>query len=112
VLHGATAAHTEMRADRSDALGARPIHVQEPATIRMSGDGLRIEGVFPGSGAEAAGLAVGDLIVAIDGVPVANLGATVATDRIRGTAGTRVTLTVRRDGHDAQRSVERRQLRS
>jgi carboxyl-terminal processing protease len=76
------------------------------------GDALRIEGIVPGSGAEAAGLARGDLIIAIDGVPVAGMGGSGATDRIRGVAGTRVTLTIRRNGEDVQRSVERRPLPS
>ncbi len=43
VLHGATAAYTEMWADRSDALGARPVDVQESATIRMSGNGVDLD---------------------------------------------------------------------
>jgi len=45
-------------------------------------------------------------------VPVAALGTIAALDRIRGLAGTSVTLTVRHDGHDERRSVERRELRS
>ena len=40
VLHGATAAYGEMRADGSDALAARRVDVQEAAAIRMPGDGV------------------------------------------------------------------------
>jgi hypothetical protein len=76
------------------------------------GDLLRITRVLPGSGALDAGLSAGDLIVAVDGVPVATLGMAAAIANIRGPAGTTVTLTLRRDGHDAPRSVERRQIRS
>jgi hypothetical protein len=43
VLHGAPAAYAEMRTDRSDAFDARLVDVQEPATIRMSGDGLNLD---------------------------------------------------------------------
>ena len=76
------------------------------------GDMLRITRVLPGSGALDAGLSAGDLIIAIDGIPVATLGMTAAIANIRGPAGTTVTLTLRRDGHDARWSVERRQIRS
>jgi hypothetical protein len=75
-------------------------------------DGLRIMYVMPGSGALDAGLRAGDLIVAIEGVPVATLGAQAAVDHIRGAAGTTVMLTLRRDGHDTRREVARRPIRS
>lgn len=76
------------------------------------GDALRVVAVFPSSGAHDAGVTEGDLIVAIDGVPVATLDLDGAIGRIRGPVGTSVTLTVRRDGHDGRVAVERRQLRS
>jgi membrane-associated protease RseP (regulator of RpoE activity) len=82
--------------------------------VELFADGelLRITRVLPGSGALDAGLSAGDLIVAIDGVPVATLSMPAAIAGIRGPAGTTVTLTLRRDGHDTRRSVERRQMRS
>ncbi|MGH9885715.1 MAG: carboxypeptidase regulatory-like domain-containing protein, partial [bacterium] len=94
--------------DRPRAENSAGIGVQ----IMPYGDGLRIVGVLPGSGAEAAGLVVGDQIVAINGVPVAGMGIVAATDRIRGAVGTSVMLTLRREGHDVVRAVERRPLRS
>lgn len=94
--------------DRPRAENTAGIGVQ----LSPQGDVLRIVSVMRDSGAQAAGLAVGDLIVAVDDVPVATLGTNTAIDRIRGLAGTSVTLTLRRAGHDARRSVERRQLRS
>lgn len=57
---------------------------------------LRITAVVPGGGAAEAGLAAGDEILAVEGVPVAELGMAGAVDRIRGPEDTRVRLTVRR----------------
>jgi hypothetical protein len=67
VLHGATSAHTEMRADRSDTFGARSIDVQEPAAIGMSGDGVDFNR-FAGQGAghiDRAIGACGDAVAAV-----------------------------------------------
>ncbi|HEY0990216.1 MAG TPA: PDZ domain-containing protein, partial [Kofleriaceae bacterium] len=64
------------------------------------------------SGALDAGLRAGDLIVAVEGVPVATLGAQAAVDHIRGAVGTTVTLTLRRDGHDTRLEVARHPIRS
>lgn len=76
------------------------------------GDALRVIRVLPGSGAADAGIAFGDRIIAIDGQPVAPLGVDGTVARIRGVAGTTVTLTLRRDGHDVQLVIERRPIRT
>ncbi len=55
--------------------------------------GLRVEDVFPGSPAAKAGLARGDLIVAVGSTSLASR-ATLGPRLIKGKAGTRVTLTV------------------
>jgi carboxyl-terminal processing protease len=62
---------------------------------------IRIVAPMAGSPAEAAGIRAGDVIVAIDGVPVAGEEVTAAMDRVRGPAGTTVTLTLERVGADA-----------
>jgi hypothetical protein len=74
------------------------------------GDALRVVAVLPNSGAIDAGLDAGDLIISVDDVAVATLGANDAIAKLRGPPGTSVTLTVRRDGHSSRRSVERRKL--
>jgi carboxyl-terminal processing protease len=56
--------------------------------------GLRVEDVFPGSPAAKAGLARGDLIVAVGGTSLASRPATLGPRLIKGRAGTPVTLTV------------------
>jgi hypothetical protein len=79
--------------------------------LNPDGEALRVTRVLPGSGAFDAGLGFGDRISAIDGVPVATLGVDAAIARVRGAAGTTVTLTLRRDGRDVQVVVDRRLLR-
>lgn len=78
--------------------------------LSPDGDALWVTGVVPGSGAFDAGIGFGDRVIAIDGLPVSPLGVEGAIARIRGIAGTTVTLTLRRDGQDLQLVVERRQL--
>jgi hypothetical protein len=55
-----------------------------------------VTGVMPGGGAAAAGLVQGDVIVRVDGAPVAELGFAGAANAIRGPEGTSVRLSLRR----------------
>ena len=57
------------------------------------------------------GLARGDLILAVDGVPVTALGFGGAIDAIRGTEGTWVLLRIRRDPSTFEVRVGRRIVR-
>lgn len=66
------------------------------AVLSAADDGLRITQLIEGGGAADAGMAVGDVITAIDGQPVLELGMNGAIQRIRGVVGTTVTLSVRR----------------
>jgi carboxyl-terminal processing protease len=65
----------------------------------MRKDGaLRIERVLPGSPAEEAGLQDGDVIVRVDDTQLAEVGASVLAELIRGDRGTQVLLGVLRPG--------------
>lgn len=64
--------------------------------IGAVGDGLRVSEVFPGSGCAEAGLEIDDVIVAVDGVAVIELGFDSALQRLRGPAGTTVQVSLRR----------------
>jgi carboxyl-terminal processing protease len=55
---------------------------------------VAVSSVQPGSPADRAGLAVGDVIRTVDGVNVDPLTIADVTNRLRGDAGTRVTVTV------------------
>jgi carboxyl-terminal processing protease len=57
-------------------------------------EGLRIASVFPDTPADRAGLEEGDVIVAVEGEPIAGVPADVSTARIKGPPGTEVELRV------------------
>jgi carboxyl-terminal processing protease len=61
-------------------------------------EGLRVESVFKGSPADAAGIEVGDTIVSVDGRSIAGLDSNAATDLIKGPEGSAVTVGVRGPG--------------
>jgi len=68
--------------------------VEDRTVVPDPGAGLRVGLVQDGSPAAAAGLVVGDVIVAVDGGPVSFLGRAAASQYLRDHAGQRVTLTV------------------
>ena len=76
------------------------------------GDALRVEAVYPGSGAAAAGIVAGDLVIAVDGVSVTQSGLEGAVAKIRGVVGTTVSVTLRRGEQPIVLVVERRKLRA
>lgn len=65
-------------------------------------DGVNILSVMPGTPGEAAGLQVGDKILAVDGTPTEALGREEVALHIRGEVGTEVTLTIRRSGAETK----------
>jgi hypothetical protein len=75
------------------------------------GDGLLVTGVLPGGGAAEVGMARGDLILAVDGRAVAELGLTTAVEAIRGPEGTRVLLRLQRGERTVELVVPRRLVR-
>jgi carboxyl-terminal processing protease len=68
--------------------------------------GLKVLRVFDGSPAEGAHIHAGDLILAVNGRPIAGLSSEVSTNRIKGPAGTSVELRVYTPGDDSDRTVK------
>ena len=66
--------------------------------VSLDPHGLRVMGVFAGSPASRAGLARGDLIVRVGSTSLANRSADFGSRLIKGRAGTKVTLTIQRNG--------------
>ena len=74
--------------------------------------GLRILTVFKGSPAAKGGLEPGDEIIAVNGNPLKGASSEQATTRIKGRAGTKVTLTVVSGQGQAARRQARARARS
>ncbi len=64
-------------------------------TVQFGDDALQVEQVYPGSPAARAGIAAGDAIVSVAGVPVSRRGPEKSRDAILGRDGTDVRLRVR-----------------
>ena len=67
-------------------------------TVREDEKGFDIVQVEPGGPAREAGLAPGDIIIAVEGEDAFAMGTDGARNRIRGEEGTEVQITVLRDG--------------
>jgi protocatechuate 3,4-dioxygenase beta subunit len=80
-------------------------------TLKADRDALLVERVFADSGAAEAGISAGDRIVAVDGVPVAQLGFDGSIQSIRGPEGTSAQLTIRRGDAQLELAVVRKPLR-
>lgn len=68
---------------------------------------IEVVNVMPDSPALEAGICPGDVIVAVDGTPVENLGYSTAIDMIRGEEGTVAQFTILRDSRLIDFSIER-----
>jgi carboxyl-terminal processing protease len=68
------------------------------AYVDVTGKYLTIIGPMPGSPAEQAGLKKGDNVIAVDKKDVTGMDGQLVLNRILGPAGTKVTLTIQREG--------------
>jgi hypothetical protein len=82
------------REARRASLGTMP-------DFAFEGEGVRVQQVMPGSGAETAGIRAGDVIVAFDGEPVADLRTYSALLKAR-SPGDEVEVTVLREGGEVR----------
>jgi carboxyl-terminal processing protease len=74
-------------------------------TVQPDRRGLKVISVFEDTPAKRAGIKRGDLIVGVNGKSIAGVPSDVATARIKGRAGTKVTLSVLGVGAKEPRSV-------
>lgn len=78
--------------------------------LREDGQGIDIIGVTKGGPAEEAGILPGDILYAVGDKLTSELGMDATTDLIRGVAGSKVKVTVLRDGEKKTFQVERRTI--
>lgn len=81
-------------------------------TIRQRADktGLDIIEVTEGGSAQQAGILPEDILVAVDDQPIAQLDSDAVKNLIRGEVGTKVKISVLRDGQELSCNVTRRQI--
>jgi len=73
--------------------------------VEQNKRGLKVLRVFEGAPAERAGIRRGDFIFGVNGRSIAGVNSQVATSRIKGPAGTSVTLRVYTPGQEHDRTV-------
>lgn len=86
------ASYLESNANAYVGIGVTIQKPEDEATAK----GFAIKSVTPSSPAEEAGLRAGDIITAVEGESTVALGMTETKNRVRGEAGTEVTLTILR----------------
>ena len=79
--------------------------------VEQNKRGLKVLRVFDGAPAERAGIRRGDFILGVNGRSIAGVNSQVATSRIKGEAGTSVTLRVLTPGQKRDRTVRVRRER-
>ncbi len=70
-------------------------------------DAIEVVKVYEASPAKDAGISVGDLVTAVGGKKVSDVGYNDAVDAVKGDKGTTVTLTVKRNGETKEIDVKR-----
>ena len=80
-------------------------------SVREDKLGFDIIQVEPGGGAQEAGVLPGDILVAVEGQDAVILGTAGCRELIRGEEGTRVSVTVLRDGERIDFSLVRKTIR-
>jgi carboxyl-terminal processing protease len=91
--------HSQQRGDASGSFSGLGLEVE------AGEDGVRVLAPMPGSPAARAGLQRGDLIVRVDDQPLVGVPLADAIARMRGPAGSPVTIALRRTGADHEITV-------
>lgn len=89
-------------------IGVSVMQTTNPSTGKLSE--VRIEAVIAGSGAEDAGILVGDLITKVDGTHISEFDHNSLITAIRGDEGTTVSITVLRGTQEMTFDCQRRKI--
>lgn len=89
-----------------------PDYVGVGVKVNQNGEYVLIIEVFDNSPAKEAGVLAGDVIVKVDGTDVAGMGIERTGTLIRGKEGTKVTVSVLREGRPLDIEIERKPIRT
>ena len=78
--------------------------------VRQSGDYTVISEVYKGFPADRAGIKPGDLLKKVDGISLKGLSTDKVSEKLKGNAGTDVTLTIERNGNDKEYMLKREKI--
>lgn len=78
--------------------------------VRKSGDYTVISEVYKGFPADRAGIKPGDLLKKVDGVSLKGLSTDKVSEKLKGNAGTELTLTIERNGNDTEYPLKREKI--
>lgn len=78
--------------------------------ILEDNQGFEVKMIEPDSPAKEGGIQPGDIIVAVDGQRVSDIGSDTAQNMVAGEAGTQVTVTVSRNGQELDITMTRRKI--
>lgn len=103
--------HRVLWLERRPASGEARFEYSHPGLqVERAAGEVRVVAVARPSPAAEAGIEAGDLLVAVDGVPVASLGLIELTRRLEGEPGSAVELVLRRGEREQRYRIVRRQL--
>jgi carboxyl-terminal processing protease len=78
--------------------------------VRNENGYIRITSVYEGSSAQLQGIEVDDIITAVNGIQVLEIGAESAIRLLAGEEGTRLTVTLQRDGEERRFTLIRQEI--
>ena len=78
--------------------------------VRKNGDYTVISEVYKGFSADRAGIKPGDLIKKVDGVSLKGLSPEEVSEKLKGNAGTEITLTIERNGNETEYQLKREKI--
>ena len=78
--------------------------------VRGGGDYVTISEVYKGFPADLAGIKAGDLLKKVDGVSLKGTSTEKVSDKLKGSAGTDISVTVERNGKDLEYKMKREKI--
>lgn len=98
--------------DYQDKMANSYVGIGITVQLQADGSGIRVTKVTNGSPAQEVGIHADDVVIAVEGQSIANMTLAEITPLIKGEAGTKVQLTVLRDGQELEMTVERRKIQT